>query len=461
MKIETIYGLEWEYKALQETIDHFLKQWENSTDVLNRLTAINARIYASFIENGIKLVGLNLDFKDKDQVNLYETIINKLILSEPFLARLYFYISIPPKDIHPRMFLKKTNHVSELWIYPLYIHLENIDVLENSKLAKSILHKDKPIKSIPLSCFITGKILAFLFSEYDHYSMIDKVKQSGVSESIDELMKNRIYESAGETVYDYTPIVKKTLLDNGISYIMEVFDQETYDFLVKGTSEQFDEILCNFIQKPQPDPRPNIYFGDNPTVPDSYMIVRFGANEKKIPFRLLSKYNNLVMDIKDTYRLTNLTTDKKKKDTEDETQEAITGLYEGAITWDKNKGAVSSWLKQKTKWHLGDAFNKVSDDDPKTKKRILCEKIDSEGGSLDVPPDKPGGYGETKGTQLKDYRNEPVGEQVMHKEDLHRLNEKLDKDPKMKAIVEKVLKGKPLADAEQKYKERFKKRFKQ
>ena len=44
---------------------------------------------------------------------------------------------------------------------------------------------------------------------------------------------------------------------------------------------------------------------------------------------------------------------------------------------------------------------------------------------------------ETKGTQLKDYRNEPIGEQVMHKEDLHRLNEKLDKDPKMKAIVEK------------------------
>ncbi|MBM2834402.1 MAG: hypothetical protein HW406_1563 [Candidatus Brocadiaceae bacterium] len=326
--------------------------------------------------------------------------------------------------------------------------------MKNSELAKSLFYKGKPVASISTSDFITGKIISYLCSKYHHFYSIDRVKQSGAKESIEELRKNRISEGAEGTVYDYAPFYKHIISKNGMKHIFEVFCQEQYDFLTKetsGVSQYFDEMLCDMVKKQ--DSRRDLSFGNDIKASAVFLIVRFGTNEKEISLQLLPKYKNLVMNIKDQYTLIDASTDKREK--EDETQEAIIGLYNGAITWDKNKGAVSSWFKQKTEWHLGDAFNKVSDVDPKTNERKLMERIESEGGSLDVPPDKPGESGETKGTQVKDDRKDPIDEQVSHKEDLAWLEKALEKYPKMKAIIEKEKKNEPLTSAERQYKKWF------
>lgn len=453
MKIETIYGLEWEYKALQKTKDCLTKVWAKNPEAFKWLHSINKQIHDSFKANNVEFVDLPFKFQDKEHFELFNKILD-LVSFDPYLDRIFLYCHISPQDLDPRHFLKKY-HIQEENINACYNYFQNLDVLENSELAKSIPYKDKHVNSIPLCHFITGKILNFLFSECDHYYMIDMVKISGAKESIEELRKNRIYESDEGTVYDYTPIWKKTLLKDGISYIWEVFSQAEYDYLTGGASQKFDEILCGFIKKPQPDPRPNIFFGNNLDVSESYVIIRYGTKETKMPFRLLPKYKNLIKKIVEPYEYTNLKTDDEERYKEEERQEAIIGLFNAATTWCKDKGAVPYWLEQKTIWHLGDAFDKVSDVDPETKERKLMERIESKGGSLDeLISDE---SGETKGDLCED-RRDSIDDQVGHNWD--RLYQSLEKYPRMKTIIEKERKEEALSPAERKYKERFIKKHK-
>ena len=461
MRIETIYGLKWEYKALQEAIYYVSEIWKKHIKAITILKKENDQINNLFKVNNIELVDFLFEFQDEAHKILFKRIIKELICLDPFLTRVLFYIRIPPDKVVLREFLKD-NYLHEKVVHPYYLFFHDIDVLSDSVLTKSLpYYKDKPVKSIPLYNFITGKIIEFLFSTHDHYRMIDRVKQSGARESIEELRKNRINKSPEGTVWNYTPIFKKILLGNGISYIYEVFSQEEYDYLTKGSSQQFDEILCNLIRKPQPDPRPNIYFGDNLTVSDSYLIVRYGTKEEKIPCRLLPKYQNLVRSVSREYVLTDLK-DGEDGDTE-ETQEAIYGFFNAATTWDKDKGAVPYWLERKTKWHLGEAFYKVSDNDPKTKKRKLMERIESEGGSLDEPIlNKASDKNNENYMTKKDFVEDENGflEQVDDRDESDARKKLIEKDPKMKAIFKKLTEGNPLTPAERKYKERFKKKNK-
>ncbi|HHT9138584.1 MAG TPA: hypothetical protein ACFYEK_15240 [Candidatus Wunengus sp. YC60] len=447
--------MEWEYKALQEVIYYVKDMWGKHIKGVVIFNKQNEQINNLFKVNSIKLVDLPFEFKDEDHKVLFKRIIKELVYLDPFLTRILFSIRIPSHNIVLRELLKDC-YLPEKILSPCYFFFQYLDVLENSELAKSIPYKDKHVKSIPLCHFITGKIIEFLFSTHDHYHMIDRVKQSGAKESIEELRKNRIYESDGGTVYDYTPIWKKTLLKDGISYIWEVFSQAEYDYLTEGASQQFDEILCGFIKKPQPDPRPNVFFGNDPDISDSYVIIRYGTKEMKMPFRLLPKYKNLIKKIVEPYEYTNLKTDDEERYKEEERQEAIIGLFNAATTWCKDKGAVPYWLEQKTIWHLGDAFDKVSDVDPETKERKLMKRIESKGGSLDEPESAEDDTPKRNNID-KDKKNDTLTaiEQVDGKDELNWLNNLLGKYPKMKVVMEKESKNASLTDAERQYKKWF------
>lgn len=480
MKIETIYGLEWEYKALQETKNRISKSWKNSAEAFNESTLVSNQIDIYLKKNNIGFVPLPFEFRDKEHSDLFIKILEDLISFDPFLFRIYLYCRIPPQYLESRMFLKEHYYrPADIGEMDCWYYFHKLDVLENSELTKSILYKDKPVKNVPLHYFITGKVINYLFLTYNHYSTIDLVKQGGVKETIEELRKNRIYESNKGIVYDYSPLWKHIDLKNSNDDIFEFFSQEDFDVFVEGMSYMQDQLLCDFIQKPEPDPRPHFYFGNDSEVSDVYTIVRFGTTEKKIPCQLLPRYKNLIKKMAKKYTLTNLKTDKGGLNKEEETQEATFGFFNAAKSVkcgdstfaNMQIGAIPYWLEHKTKWHLGEAFDKVSANDPKTdvvegepEKRKLIERIESEGGRLDeqIPNKASDENNEDYITKKKDFVEDENDflEKVDDRDESDARKKLIEKDPKMKAIFKKKTEDNSLTPAERKYKERFKKKNK-
>ena len=163
MRIETIYGLEWEYKALQEVIYDVSEIWKNHIKEVTILNKQNEQINNPFKLNNIELRDLPFEFQDKDHEILFKRIIKELIYLVPFLTWVLFYIRIPPDKVVLRESLKD-NYLHEKVVHSSYLIFHDIDVLSDSELTKSLpYYKDKPVKSIPLYNFITGKILEFFF----------------------------------------------------------------------------------------------------------------------------------------------------------------------------------------------------------------------------------------------------------------------------------------------------------
>ena len=250
MKIETIYGLEWEYKALEEIKDCLIKKWENNPKTFCRLHNFHLKLLDVLVAKNVKAVDVPFEFKDKEHLELFREI-RGFIYTDPYLALIFIYCRTTPLDINIRQYLNRhltSNIVNATWKF-----YQNLDLLKNSELAKSLFYKGKPVASIPISEFITGKIISYLCSKQNHFYLIDRVKQSGAKESIEELRRNRIYESEEGEIYDYSPYYKQTISKNGMKHIFEVFFQKQYDLLTKETGEvslSFDEMLCDMTKKP-------------------------------------------------------------------------------------------------------------------------------------------------------------------------------------------------------------------
>lgn len=173
-----------------------------------------------------------------------------------------------------------------------------------------------------------------------------------------------------------------------------------------------------------------------------------------IPCHLEPKYYPLLKKMAHKYRLENI----QGEDKEVELQEARIGLFKGAMEWQKDKGAIASWLKNNILWAMDRAFKEASTEayererrekeicdyetDKHFQKRILKGKIESSGGFLDDD------------LTLKDnLKSEELSrlQELIRDEELKKIQE----NPKIMAIIDKKGK-KPLTPAERKALQRFK-----
>lgn len=445
-----IIPLEYEYKVFQAVKEWFFSKWENDKELYHFLTEENKEILSKLKNENIGERQLLFKSESKEMAELFNSILRELIYPDPFLARTFLHNSTLPEDLHIRK-----------WLRDNYLPKEAVDILFDDNLFSkdwlidSDFAKSQSLKGIPLRCFWVGEILKDFASDYEHYRLIDLVKESGIKESIEELRKNRIYESNEGKVYDYSPISKLTKMKDG--YIQEVFTEKDFDNS-KDCLNQADNILCLYIQKGQNDCRKDEFFGD--TLNDSRykFILRYKDKEKTIPFQLLPKYKNFINSLSNKYTLTGLyeTVDKLE-----EKQEASLGLYNGAITWNKDKGSATGWLENIVKWQLGDVLDKHSRIDSRTGKRILKEKLESSGGRLDDPETK-----DKHGIPLKD----TIKSETLSPENSYEINEETNENkkflleiyrvkPEMKDIIEKESRGEALTSKERKIKERTIKKF--
>lgn len=463
--IKTNYPFEWEYKALTELKNDLLKIWENDCATWISLTEENRRIISAFPRDGIKFRQL---FKFHDNyLELFNTVLNELIYFDPFLTRIFFYVHTLPEDIQIRNMLL----VHERIVNSIFMFFHQRDILKGSDLAKSSSFNGKPLESIPLCHFIIGQILDVLFFEYDHCKMIDQVKISGAEDSIEKLREARLFKSEEGVVYDYSPLFKKIQAPDG-SVIIDVSDH--FDWYKEKASQRLDEIICTFIQKPQPDPRPNVFFGNN--VSDCNLIIRSKTKQEIIPFSLLPKYKHLIRKTAKRYKLSATKTDNKKIETQsnDEIQVAMKGLYEGALTWDRNNYAAPAHFENKIRESLSHAFETVSTKalkkerledemfnfktDEGFQERILKERFESLGGHLDAQISEKEGTGEVLKDTLRAEGMSPE-ELLISKEDeneregiIHEFKEALSRNTKMQAIFNKQ---EALSPAERQAKKRF------
>lgn len=464
-EIKNNYPMEWEYKALTEVKKSLIAIWGRDRATWTNLRKINKEAI-DLLRSDATLQLRPFIFPFTKEFSDFLNSATEIILFDPFITRIFFYVHTLPEDIHIRNLLL----VDEQTVNALFMFVHQKDVLEDSDLAKSILHKGKPVKAIPLCHFLVGQFLTHLFDEYDHCKMIDKVKMAGAKESVEELRKNRIYKSNEGVVYDYSPLSKKIKAHNG-DVILEVFTKEDFEFHEKEASQRLDEILCSYIQKSQPDPRPTLFFGNE--ISDCDFTVRYKTEETKIPFRLLPKYRNLIKKIAEKYTLTKLVNEHKNK--EDEIQEAMAGLFDGAKKWDKNKGATPAWFKKEIEWRLSHALENTSTETLKEErleeeefkyktgnffqKKILKEDFDSRGGSLDDPIGDEE-EGESKVTLKDNMKTDTLTpeECLIDKEKEAEQTKLIQENPNILVIYTKKMKGEPTTHTERKQLERFRKK---
>lgn len=393
-EIKVNYPYEWEYKALDEVKRCLIAAWWKDHDKWTTLHEENKQAINLLRKDGV--IQLRPFFKATNkEFDDFLCATFDAIRYDPYIEGIFFYVHSLPEDIQIRNRLL----VDGLVVDHLYKAVEMKDISVDAELARSLWPNRKPVKAIPLSQFLIGQILTLLFDEYYHCREIDSVKMAGSEESVEKLRETRIYNNSEGTVYDYSPLFKKTLKQDR-ELILEVFTEEQFKFQIKYLSERLDEILCSYIQKQEPDPRPAIFFGKECSTFD--LTIRYKTEEHKIPFRLLAKYKALINSIASDFSLSKKISKKSDSWKKDEKAEAMAGLFKGAITWNGKKGPVANWLERIVKWHLCD----VVDEDTTTalqkerlemetheygpeiaakgfKKRIPKGKLESSGGSLD------------------------------------------------------------------------------
>ena len=456
------FPLEWECEAFQEVKSWFLESWRANPNALVNHFKENDEMKDSLLSKGTKFRSISVSSDLEGLEKLFFEIVQKLISVDPYLERIYVYNLTLPEDREARKYIRN-NYL------PPQKYLSALDSLRNADLLRdSALAKECHLAGIPMGLFFIGEMLLKLSDDCNHFMLIDFIKDMGLSESISELRKRRIYRTSEGKVYDYTPFFKSTVGKK--KTIFEVFCSEDFeeltdpknDTLCKELSQLADDDLCFALQKSNLDIRQDKFFGDTFDNSEYQYIIRFGRDERKMPIQLLPKWHGKIEQVASKYKLTTdifSTKGEIKKD--DERQEGMIGLLSGALSWDRRKGPATNWLSMQIVFGLQEALDILSTEAFKKQRKyrekyeygdeegnvkdfnetILKERFDSLNGSLDEPIEFKDG---SEGKRIDILESK----ESLSSEGRAILSEIRKKYPKIKAILDKQANGQPLTPLE-------------
>jgi hypothetical protein len=473
------FSLEHEWKAHKELKEYIGKMWKRRAPFYDQLKKENAQVHLYIRQQNVKLI--SPECKDaKDLEDLFKKTMEEIVNSDPVLDSIYIFNSIEPEDLQTRIWVR--SFLTEEKISP-YGDLFKIDLLKGSGLVRI---GKSALSGVPLPAFVVGQIIDGLLGDFEHFMYIDAVKETGIEDSIEELRRSRVYENEWGIFWDYSPIIRIQITKSGIT--SEVFTEEDFNQLRKDRkhfSNFVDEFLCFVIREAGSDPRRDMFFGRFP--PIFRYVVRYQAKEIFIALELWPKWKSRIEKEAGKHTLTLI--DQKtseedkieqKKLKEDEQQEAMVGLFRGALSWSEQKGPAASWLRQNIQWQLGKAFERLSTEDrveirvemdayeffggdeERAKKwfqrRILMEKTDQSGGRLDEPITQDN-QGEEEGDEPITRKESLSASRKHDQEEEKNLNaisvkELLKEAPELSEILEKERNGEPLSDRDRKIKSR-------
>jgi RNA polymerase sigma factor (sigma-70 family) len=355
--------LEHEYAAVRLLKNNL----ESSRKQLPPHTALEKLRY--LLNNHIEVKGVPVpviaDSDDSNFLALIEHIHQEVIFDHPVLLIMTAHNETLPDLIHVREDLK-SNFLTD----------EVIEIVENSLRTDFPINQGTETIELPIRLFMVGKLLNILIDRFYHLQNIDKVKEAGTEESIEELRNNRVYKSDEGTVFDYSPFYRSITTENG-SYIFDVCEEENYAQLTSFRKDNLygqlhkiaDKEAILGIQKvfyqqnPLSEKRLDNLFGGECDTPDRSFTIRCGSKQESIPLRLLPRWKPKIIYEANKFNLTTLRDDFKKEEIykkEDESQEAIFGLFKGAIAWNEEEGPVDYYLRENIKWRMGHAFEELS-----------------------------------------------------------------------------------------------------
>lgn len=127
-------------------------------------------------------------------------------------------------------------------------------------------------------------------------------------------------------------------------------------------------------------------------------VVRFvisaGEQRKELTFPIALRYEPLLRKTAKKYRFDVSEAEPQyseplQRASTEELQVALVGLWTASKNYDKTKGSIPAYMKQRTEWHMGEEFGErsVEIEEPETGKRepVLKSRLERTGGSLDDP----------------------------------------------------------------------------
>lgn len=354
---KTFTSLDRERKAVDEIKEKLINHWDNDKKTFVKLSQENKLFKVNeYVIEGTKSI-----------IELFHHII-VLWKYDPIIYRVMFHNLIPSEDIKARsLFREKYLPDEYLEYYKKQFQFES--VLEDSELAKA-----QKVKSWPIHSFMVGKMLGTFLTDYQHFRMIDKVKEAGEKSTIEELREKR-FSIDGETeIYDYSPLYKDTIIKGCVT--REFFNKDDFDKFkkenIQKTKDEIDDMLCFLIQKTMHDQhriRLNNLFGNTQkTEPETFNIIILAKNkftlkykneEKIIPLQLYPKWFGDVLKIAGKYDFNRFGYKKTGRDRSEEIQNASLGLYIGATKWDRKRPSTAC-LREHMSGQMGTAFKEVS-----------------------------------------------------------------------------------------------------
>lgn len=393
------------YKELQKYI-----KGRREPSEYNKLKRETESILWEAIQNKIELINPRVRILSQDPKihSLVDDTFTKIIREDPILFRVIMHNWTSSEDIHSRKWLRK--YIPEELLHPYYDLLKE-DFLKEKKVAGS--------SGIPIFSFLAGQIYENLLWEYEHFRCIDMVKETGIKDSIAHLRENRIIKSNDGIIWDYSPLIKRQIINRGPNrgILVEVFSEEAFKAArkdYKSFSLLVDNFLCSIIKQSE-DCRHYLFLGrDFDAEPLMSYTIRYKDQKASISLQLLPKWRPAINKLARQWRLTTLRSLITKRgrlkyiEGEDEKQEAKLGFFVGLNSWEPQKGSAGIWLANNIKWSLSNAFKRLSTESyvekrlefdrliwsefweetpelaqKRFRKRVLFEKLEQSGGRLD------------------------------------------------------------------------------
>lgn len=349
--------LYWQRKAVDEIKTKLIDHWNDDKKTFVKLSLENKA-----------LGNLELDIYDslETEISDQELFHNVFVLwqTDPIIHRVMFHNAIPAEDIKPRSLFRDKYLPDEYLEY--YIKQLNFEsVLEDSELAKI-----QKVKGLPVHLFMVGEALGTFLTHYQHFCMIDKVKEAGAASDIEELREKRVRVDDEVVVFDYSPLYKSTLGKGFLS--REFFNKD--DFLqykkkyLNIVKSDIDDLLYLLIHKTVNDQqkrRLNNFEGNLKITPKTYYvesiekykyILKYKNEEIIIPLQILPKYLGLIIKPSE-----HVPKDERPDIIQDQVELFLQAVRDQNPNKLKPKGLpVASFLKNQMLWRSKEKWEKES-----------------------------------------------------------------------------------------------------
>lgn len=368
--------LDWQRKAFDEIKTILIEHWNDDKKTFVKLSQENKLLRKSefIIEGALSTIELS-----HHVITLWKF--------DPIIYRVMYHNAISTEDIKERSLFREQYLPDEYLEY--YIkQLQFESVLEDSELAK-----EQKVKGLPVHLFMVGETLGTFLTHYQHFRMIDKIKEAGEKTTIEELREKRVSIDKEAVILDYSPFYKTTL---GKGFLLREFFNKG-DFLqykkesLQDINNDIDDFLYFLTQKVKLDQqkkRINIFFGNPDKITKLKYVLKYkDENPVTIPLQLLPKYAGLIRKIAKQDQENNAC-----KESFQFHENKIIKIFLEAVLGESYKEkdtdlqkpsnkTVSAFLNEHIKRRKGKEFDDTSIQ--VNNKRISKEDLDHESGSLD------------------------------------------------------------------------------